>query len=115
MLLTQAVFLALCGALGILFFAPSSALSFVTGGTLSIFSHAVFSFYTFRYSGASNNRAVVDSMKKGNKVKLLLTVIAFMIIFNVPYVTNFEAVMGYGVMMLVHYPIMLTLHARLND
>jgi len=110
LLVLQLALLFLMGVAGIVFFALSSAFSFVTGGTLSVITNAVFSYYIFRFSGASKNQQVINSMKKGNKAKMIITILGFMTIFSVPQLDNLPAVLGYGSMMLLQYPLLLLVH-----
>lgn len=103
-------------AAGLLFYLLddfSSAISVVTGGTLSVLTHAVFSFYVFRYSGASKTKEIVNSMKKGNKYKLLLVLLAFMAIYQLPFLDKAIVILGFCSMLLLQYPILIILH-RVN-
>lgn len=100
-------------AAGVLFFLLSdlsSAISVVTGGTLSVLTNAVFSFYVFRYSGASKTKEIVNSMKKGNKYKLLLVLLAFLVIYQLPFLDKAIVILGFCSMLLLQYPILIILH-----
>ncbi|MCW8093419.1 ATP synthase subunit I [Alteromonas sp. ASW11-130] len=57
------------------------AISFAIGATISIVPNSVFALFAFRYSGASKNRLVVKSFNQGAKVKLLITVLLFVVAF----------------------------------
>ncbi|MCW8108883.1 ATP synthase subunit I [Alteromonas ponticola] len=57
------------------------ALSFAIGAVISIVPNGVFALFAFRYSGATKNRLVVKSFNQGAKVKLLITVILFVVAF----------------------------------
>lgn len=98
-----------------LFYDLSSAISVVIGGTLSVVINAVFAFFTFRFSGASKNQQVVNSMKRGLKIKLFISICAFFIIFQIPLIQNLEAVFGFSVVMISQYPILLTLHRNFSQ
>lgn len=114
-LITQLSLVIVLSTVFFLFFDLSSSISVVTGGTLSVAINAVFAFFTFRFSGASKNQEVVNSMKRGMKIKLFVSVCAFIVIFQIPQIKNFEAVLGYCVAMISQYPILLTLHRRMSQ
>jgi ATP synthase protein I len=114
-LITQLSLVIVLSTVFFLFFDLSSSISVVTGGTLSVAINAVFAFFTFRFSGASKNQEVVNSMKRGMKIKLFVSVCAFIVIFQIPQIKNFEAVLGYCVAMIAQYPILLTLHRRMSQ
>lgn len=88
----------------------SSAISVVTGGTVSVLSNALFAYYVFRFSGASKIQQTVNSMKKGNMFKLFVTLLAFGLIYQMPFLHNLDAVIGYCIALLAHYLILITLH-----
>ena len=93
----------------------SSSISVLTGGTLSVVINAVFAFFVFRFSGASKNREVVSSMNRGMKIKLFIIVCAFMVIYSLPQIKNFEAITGFCVVMISQYPILLSLHRIMSQ
>ncbi|BDX08697.1 ATP synthase subunit I [Planctobacterium marinum] len=113
MLVLQFAIVMTAGVLFYLLSDLSSAISVVTGGTLSVLTNAVFSFYVFRFSGASKTKEIVNSMKKGNKYKLLLVLVAFMVIYQLPFLDKAIVILGFCSMLLLQYPILIILH-RVN-
>lgn len=114
MLVLQFAIVILSGMVFFLMDGLSSAISVVTGGTLSVLTNAVFAFFVFRFSGASKTREVVNSMKKGNKLKLLLVLLAFMAIYQIPFLDKAKVILGFCSMLLLQYPILIILH-RVNN
>lgn len=92
----------------------SSALSAGIGGTLSVAVNSVFAWFSFRFSGASKNELIFNSMKRGMKIKLFVIVCVFTVIYQLPQIKNFEATLGFGLAMFAQYPILLTLHRKLS-
>lgn len=90
----------------------SSAFSVLTGGMLSVLINAVFAFFVFRFSGASKNQEVMNSMKRGMKIKLFVTVCVLIVIYKIPQIKNLEAMLGFCITMISQYPILLTLHRK---
>lgn len=88
----------------------NSALLIMTGGCVGIITNLVFAFFAFRFAGASKNTQVVQSFKKGNKVKLLITVILLFIVFQRPELQRVEILAGYALVLLSHFPLMIILH-----
>ncbi|GBL06141.1 ATP synthase subunit I [Glaciecola sp. KUL10] len=55
----------------------------VTFGCLSfLLPHGFFAYWSFRYAGATKKKLVVQSFNQGLKVKLMLTIILFVIAFS---------------------------------
>ena len=92
-----------------------SAFSVLTGGTLSVLINAVFAFFVFLFSGASKNQEVMNSMKRGMKIKLFVAVCVFIVIYKIPQIKNLEAMLGFCITMISQYPILLTLHHYNNQ
>ncbi len=57
------------------------AVSYALGAVISIVPNSVFALFAFRFSGASKNRLVVKSFNQGAKVKLIVTVLLFVVAF----------------------------------
>ena len=52
-------------------------LSALAGGVIAVLPNFVFALYAFRYVGASRANQVYASLKRGNGLKFLLTIIMF--------------------------------------
>ena len=114
-LLIQALFVIVLGTVFFFVNDLSSAISVVTGGTLSVVTNAVFAYYVFRFSGASKNQEIVNSMKKGNKIKLLVTLLGLAVVFQTSFFNPVDVIIGYCLMMLMQYPISLLVHRLKQD
>ena len=114
-LITQFSLVIVLSVVFFLLFGLSSSISVGTGGTLSVAINAIFAFFMFRFSGASKNKEVVNSMKRGMRITLFVNVCVFIVIYQIPLIKNFEAVLGYSVAMISQYPILFTLHRRMSQ
>jgi ATP synthase protein I len=61
---------------------PEHTIAVVLGSLTFIIPHGFFAYWTFRYSGATKKHLVVQSLSQGLKVKLMLTVVLFVIAFS---------------------------------
>jgi ATP synthase protein I len=75
-----------------------AGLSALAGGAVLVLPNFVFAAYAFRFMGASKANQVYSSLKRGNGLKFLLTVVLFALIFK-----HFSVVMWpfFGTYMLV--------------
>lgn len=64
------------------FFQAFTALSFFYGGFVSVIANAVFGFFAFKYSGARQNKLVVQSFGRGAKIKLYITIFLAIVAFS---------------------------------
>ncbi len=56
-------------------------------GSLSyVIPHSIFSYWVFRYAGATKNQLVAQSFSQGMKIKLILTSLLFVVAFSVFHV-----------------------------
>ena len=68
-------------ALSLVFY-PTQWLPVTLGVCAFIIPHSIFAYWVFRYVGASKNQLVAQSLNQGMKIKLILTVIIFVIAFS---------------------------------
>lgn len=59
-----------------------AGLSALAGGAVAVLPHCVFSIYAFRYMGASKVNQAYSSLKRGNALKFLLTIILFALVLK---------------------------------
>jgi ATP synthase protein I len=69
----------------------------------------VFAFLAFRYAGASQNQLVVRSFNKGSKLKFLITIVMFAVIFRWPNLQPLPLFISYFVTLMVQWPIIIFL------
>lgn len=75
-----------CTLLAWLLLDKHSAISVLLGGLAAILPNMLFTAFAFRYAGASQIRLVYKSFKTGSKLKLILTIVIFILIFRWPHV-----------------------------
>jgi len=60
----------------------SAGLSALAGGVVAVLPHCVFAVYAFRYMGASRANQAYTSLKRGNGLKFMLTIILFALVLK---------------------------------
>ncbi|MBH0059113.1 ATP synthase subunit I [Pseudoalteromonas sp. SWXJZ94C] len=60
----------------------NAALSSLAGGVVAVLPHFVFALYAFRYMGASRANQAYASLKRGNGLKFMLTIILFALVLK---------------------------------
>ena len=60
----------------------SAGLSALAGGAIAVLPHLVFALYAFRYMGASRANQAYASLKRGNGLKFMLTIVLFALILK---------------------------------
>ncbi|XOV80031.1 MAG: ATP synthase subunit I [Aestuariibacter sp.] len=109
-ILVKAIVLLLISFAAQIFKGFDTALVIFIGGAIAIVTDIVFVFFAFRFSGACKNTQVVQSFKKGNKAKILLTVLLLFVVFQRPELQRIELLVGYVIVLLAHFPVMIFLH-----
>nr|WP_247664855.1 ATP synthase subunit I [Pseudoalteromonas sp. MMG010] len=59
-----------------------AGVSAIAGAAVAILPHCVFAAYAFRYMGASRANQAYTSLKRGNGLKFLLTIILFALVLK---------------------------------
>jgi ATP synthase protein I len=67
----------------LIFFEKFTAFSYFYGGLVNIITSGVFGFFAFRFSGARQNKLVVQSFSQGTKLKLWITLLMAVVAFSV--------------------------------
>ena len=88
-----------------LYFGVTSALSALLGGLAAVLPNSVFAVFAFRFVGASKNQLVYKSFKTGSKLKLILTIVIFVLIYRWPDVQAGPLFMTFVLAMLGHWVI----------
>ncbi|WP_137168587.1 ATP synthase subunit I [Salinimonas lutimaris] len=99
--LCTGLFIALIFAL---FDGPKSGLYALTGAGICVIPSAVFALFAFRYAGARRNKEVVRSFRKGNAIKLMLTIVLFALAFRQTTVHVFPLFIGYIAALVAQWP-----------
>ena len=92
------------------FFGFTAALSALLGGLAAILPNIVFAVFAFRFVGASKNQLVYNSFKTGSKLKLILTIVIFILIYRWPDVQAGPLFITFVVSMLGHWVISAKKH-----
>ncbi|CAM3093420.1 ATP synthase subunit I [Pseudoalteromonas distincta] len=68
----------------IIFFSSgvNAAFSSLAGGAVAVLPHFVFALYAFRYMGASRANQAYASLKRGNGLKFMLTIVLFALVLK---------------------------------
>lgn len=67
----------------LIFFEKSTAFSYFYGGLVNVIASGVFGFFAFRFSGARQNKLVVQSFSRGTRLKLYITLFMTTVAFLV--------------------------------
>jgi ATP synthase protein I len=91
------------------FIGKYTGISALYGGLICVVPGKVFAFLAFRYAGASQNQLVVRSFNKGSKLKFLITIVMFAVIFRWPNLQPLPLFISYFVTLMVQWPIIIFL------
>jgi ATP synthase protein I len=92
-----------------IFIGKYTGISVLYGGLICVVPGTVFAFLAFRYAGASQNQLVVRSFNKGSKLKFLITIVMFAVIFRWPNLQPLPLFISYFVTLMVQWPIIIFL------
>lgn len=97
--LTVTVFLSL---LFLMFSNAQLSMSFVLGAIINMLPNQVFSFFAFRFAGATKKHLVMKSFSQGSKIKLALTIILFVMAYQLPQLHAVTMLVGFAITMATH-------------
>lgn len=90
-----------------------SGISALYGGLICVIPGMVFAFLAFRYAGASQNKLVVRSFNKGSKLKFIITIVLFVMVYKLPNLQPLPLLISYIVTLMAQWPIII-LVSRVN-
>ena len=90
-----------------------SGISALYGGLICVIPGMVFAFLAFRYAGASQNKVVVRSFNKGSKLKFIITIVLFVMVYKLPNLQPLPLLISYIVTLMAQWPIII-LVSRVN-
>ena len=90
-----------------------SGLSALYGGFTCVLPAMVFAFLAFRYAGASQNKLVVRSFNKGNKLKFIFTLVLFVMAYKWPNIQPLPLLISYVVTLMAQWPVIIFIN-RVN-
>jgi ATP synthase protein I len=91
------------------FFGKYAGISALYGGVICLVSALIFAFLAFRYAGASQNKLVVQSFNKGNKLKFVFTIVLFVVVYKWPNLQPLPLIISYFVTLMAQWPIIIFL------
>jgi ATP synthase protein I len=95
-----------------LFYDPKSSLSIILGVISCLIPHSVFAYWVFRYAGATKNSVVAQSMNQGMKLKLVLTMLIFVIAFSLLHGQPLYLLGAYAITMVSQWTAMFVLSVK---
>ncbi len=110
MLLLQCSVTVFCTLLAWLLFNEISAISALVGGLAAIVPNMLFAIFAFRYAGASQIQLVFKSFKTGSKLKLICTIVIFLLIFRWPHVQAMPLFVTFVITMLSQWVVSVKSH-----
>jgi len=93
----------------VMFVSPKLWLSVLIGILAFLIPHSIFTYWVFRYAGATKNRIVAQSLNQGMKLKLVLTSLIFVIAIAIMNADVFLLLGAYTVTMVSQGAAMLLL------
>jgi ATP synthase protein I len=90
-----------------------SGISALYGGLICVIPGMAFAFLAFRYAGASQNKLVVQSFNKGSKLKFIITIVLFVMVYKLPNLQPLPLLISYIVTLMAQWPIII-LVSRVN-
>jgi ATP synthase protein I len=106
-LLFQSILAALIALLFTLLIGKNTGLSVFYGGLIAIVPQLIFAHFAFRFAGARQNKLVVRSFNKGNKIKFILTVVLFALAYRWPSLNIMALMVSYIAVLIGQWPIMI--------
>ena len=91
-----------------------AALSALMGGLIHILPYAIFSFFAFKFAGASKNQLVVKSFSQGLKLKLFSAIVLFAVAYKWGSLIPVVLLVSYIVVLLSQWPIIMFIHKSTN-
>ncbi|MFT4836940.1 MAG: ATP synthase protein I [Psychromonas sp.] len=89
------------------FLGINSGISAVYGSITCLVPSFIFSKLAFKYAGASQNELVVRSFNKGSKLKIFLTIILFILVYQWANLQAMPLLVCYVITLLAQWPIII--------
>jgi len=105
----QALIVTLFTLLFTIFLGKYSGISALYGGVICLVTGAVFAFLAFRFAGASQNQLVVRSFNKGSKLKFIITIVMFVMVYKWQNLQPLPLLVSYFVTLMAQWPIIIFL------
>lgn len=98
----QLVVVAICSLIFVVFFNTHAGLSYLIGAVVSVLPSMVFAFFAFRFAGATKKELVMKSFSQGSKLKLAMTIILFVLAYQLTLLQPVFMLIGFAVTTATH-------------
>ncbi|WJG11355.1 ATP synthase subunit I [Aliiglaciecola sp. LCG003] len=88
----------------------NSGISAALGGVSCLIPAFIFAHFAFKYAGATQNKLVVQSFSKGNKLKFFMTIILFALALKWSEIQFLPLIVTYIITVAAQWPIIIFLH-----
>jgi ATP synthase protein I len=105
----QALIVTLFTLVFTIFLGEYSGISALYGGVVCLVTGAIFAFIAFRFAGASQNQLVVRSFNKGSKLKFIITIVMFVMVYKWQNLQPLPLLVSYFVTLMAQWPIIIFL------
>ena len=89
--------------IGCWFYSKNTAVQLLLGGSICTFSNAIFSVFAFKYVGASSAQKVYDAFFRGERIKLFVTIVLFLLTFKLLDTVDVSLFVGFSVILLTQW------------
>lgn len=110
----QSIISVIVSVLFAVFLGINSGISAAYGGATCLIPSFIFAHLAFKYAGASRNELVVRSFNKGSKLKMFLTIILFILVYQWANLQAMPLLVSYVITLLAQWPIIIFM-SRVND
>lgn len=101
-LIAQSVIALITVIISLPFFSFPTVLNYAAGACISILPNLVFTYFAFRYSGATKKHLVMKSMSQGSKLKLAATIILFVMAYKLLPTAPVALLVGFAITTATH-------------
>ena len=98
----QLCVIAICSLLFLVIFNTYAGLSYLIGAGISVLPSMVFAFFAFRFAGASSKELVMESFSQGSKIKLAMTIILFVLAYQLTLLQPVFMLIGFAITTAIH-------------
>ena len=98
----QLCVIAICSLLFLVIFNTYAGLSYLIGAGISVLPSMVFAFFAFRFAGATKKELVMKSFSQGSKLKLAMTIILFVLAYQLTLLQPVFMLIGFAVTTATH-------------
>lgn len=98
----QLVIVAIFTVIFLVFCNTNAGLSYMIGAGISVLPSMIFAFFAFRFAGATKKELVMKSFSQGSKLKLAMTIILFVLAYQLTLLQPVYMLIGFAVTTATH-------------